>query len=188
MNNLKRLAIRMDEASRSNWNFILQKGFFVHGQEGMTVREFLFSRFGYDSDFIDNSVRTIFLNRSPVDGIDKVYVKDGDRLALGGAMPGLVGIVMGRDNPFKSFRKDIASKDGTADEAKGVSIRVFAKVFSTLAVESGEEILSRGIEIPGAYLQSVLEDHAAVYQDGGGAVEMPGDKEMVMVTVEFGSL
>lgn len=137
------LLISMNETAVSGWNYLLQKGFFLEGEAGMSVRAFLREALGFSDDYIDGTVRTVFLNNSPVDDIDDTYIKDGDRMALGSAMPGLVGIVMGRDNFYKSFRSGIAVKEAARADSSPAMLSV--KVFATLAVESGRSILERGI-------------------------------------------
>ena len=112
-----RLNIHMKTESISGWNFLLQKGFTLQGHAGMSVRAFLQESLGYENCLIDESVRTIFLNSSPVDDIDGAHLKEGDRVALGSAMPGLVGICMGRDNPYKDFRSDISVKEENIAES-----------------------------------------------------------------------
>lgn len=176
----------MQSESRSAWNFILQKGFWVVGPEGKSVRDFLKITLGFDDTILDERVRTIFVNNSPVDSIDTVYVEDGAKLALGGAMPGLVGIVMGRDNPYKNFRSGISCHE-TEATMKGVQrVRVFLKVFSTLAVETGSDILARGIELKANVLKDflvqkeelLLNPEVIEYMDALG-------EEYVLFTVEF---
>ncbi|HKI82544.1 MAG TPA: hypothetical protein VKA04_12920, partial [Pseudodesulfovibrio sp.] len=103
---------------------------------------------------------------SPVDNLDETYIKDGDRMALGSAMPGLVGIVMGRDNFYKSFRSGIAVKDHTKSDAGPA--RVSMKVFSTLAVESGRGLLGRGILVDAALLAGFLREKKALFVEGDG--------------------
>lgn len=185
MSNAKCLTIRMAAASRTAWNFLLQKGFYLTSNSGMTIRQFLVETVGYENCFIDETVRTVFLNSSPVDDIDAAHVKDGDRIALGSAMPGLVGICMGRDNPYKSFRSDIAceGEDGTGSGVE--SIRVFVKVFSTLAVETGEAILRQGIEARVVDLAKLFEEQADLLIDGDIEGLPTTDDATVTITVEF---
>lgn len=186
MNDLACLSLRMKADSRSLWNFILQKGFHVRGLSGMTVRQFLVEGLGYENAMIDESVRTIFLNSSPVDDIDAAYVKDGDRLALGSAMPGLVGIVMGRDNPYKEFRSGIACKGTGIVEKDERVIRLFVKIFSTLAVDTGTAVLAGGIEIKAGQLADFLERNKAHLIGGDGLDQLPEKSEQdVRVAVEF---
>lgn len=153
------LKLEMRSGARLAFNTLLQRGFYLTGPDGLSVREFLRRVVGYDDECIDGQVRTIFLNSSPMDGIDETHVKDGDRLSLGSAMPGLVGICMGRDNPYKSFRSDL-SCDKDEEVGKGGTVRVMVKVFSVLAVDTGADILAAGIEMDGKVLADLLEKEA----------------------------
>lgn len=174
----------MKEGGRRSWYYPLQKGVFLPTASGMSVREFLHDVLHFDDAYIESTVRTIFLNNSPVDDIDRTRIADGDRLALGSAMPGLVGIVMGRDNPFKSFRSDISARDG-ATGSSGESIFVGVKLFSSLAAESGAAVLERGVTMDALMLADFLADRTdqvidadgmdgealvAALRDGGGRI------------------
>lgn len=184
MNDYTCLKLRMAKESRTAWNTLLQRGFYLNGPANRTVRAFVNDVFEFDDCFIDETVRTIFLNSSPVDDIDEAFVRDGDRLALGSAMPGLVGICMGRDNPYKSFRSGIACHDEGGEADSTETIRVFAKVFSTLAVESGEDILKRGIEADAGQLVALLREKAAFVLEGPAPDALPKEGE-VAVAVTF---
>lgn len=153
--------VRMRQEGRLAWNYLLQKGFYLAGRAGMTVREYLASALGYDDRNIEDQVRTIFLNSSPMDDIDSAHVRDGDRLALGSAMPGLIGICMGRDNPYKGFRSDISARADESVADPRQIIRVFVKIFSTLAVDTGESVLARGIGMDAKELADFLDRHKA---------------------------
>lgn len=186
MNDVSCLTIRMKPEVKTAWNSILQKGFFLSGHEGMSVRQFMVECLGYDNCLVDESVRTVFLNSSPVDNIDTALVKDGDRLALGSAMPGLVGICMGRDNPYKEFRSGIACHGNEGQVSSEAAIRVYVKIFSTLAVDTGADILARGIEVDAGQLFAFLEMNKAhlLNEEGlGGLTE--GNSGDVRVVVEF---
>jgi hypothetical protein len=160
------MEISMVAEAAWSWNYILQKGFFLDGVSGTSVRRFLHEALGFDDDYIDSTVRTIFLNNSPVDDLDDTYIKDGDRMALGSAMPGLVGIVMGRDNFYKSFRSGIAVKDHSRSDA--APARLSMKVFSTLAVESGRGLLARGILVDAVQLAGFLREKKGQFLEGDG--------------------
>lgn len=184
MNNASHMTIRMKIDSRTAWNTLLQRGFYLSGPAGKSVREFLVKAFNYEDCFIDETVRTVFLNSSPVDDINTAHVKEGDRLALGSAMPGLVGICMGRDNPYKEFRSGIACHADEADDSSGGTIRVFAKIFSSLAVETGEDILRRGIEVNASHLANLLEEQSDHLLEGPSPADLSTEKTL-FVTVEF---
>ncbi len=158
MNNNAGLNLKMKSESRIAWNTLLQKGFYLIGQSGMTVRQFMIEIVGYTDSQIEEEVRTVFLNFSPVDDIDTAYVKNDDRLAMGSPMPGLVGICMGRDNPYKSFRSGIDTQNEEGGEQFGDPIRVFIKVFSTLAVDTGADLLKSGILVNADLLTTLLAE------------------------------
>lgn len=186
MNNVECLTVKMSVDALPAWKFILQKGFFLRAKSGMTVRQFLMEVLGYENSFIDETVRTIFLNSSPVDDISSVHLKDGDRVAIGGAMPGLVGIVMGRDNPYKEFRSGIACAGNEADLVPENEIRIFTKVFSTVVTKTGVDILARGIEIEGAELKALLQENKIHLFNEGGLEQFVFDQDRdVRVVVEF---
>lgn len=184
MNNKHELNIVMKSEGLSGWSHILQKGYYKTGPANRTVREFIMAVTGYDCEFIDTTVRTIFLNYSPVDDIDQVLVKEGDKLSLGGAMPGLVGIVMGRDNPYKSFREGITCDGGEEMDSSEGDVRVFMKVFSTLVQKTGIELLNRGIELTVDEVNIVLEGVKQHIIDDGGILAFDG-KQVALVSVEF---
>lgn len=184
-NNIESIEIPMDQAAVSDWNYLLQKGFALKGMSGMSVREFLHQQLEFDDEFIESEVRTVFLNFSPVDNLDETHIKDGDKMALGSAMPGLVGIVMGRDNFYKSFRSGIAAK---ADEAgaEQVPVTLSVKVFSTLAVASGRKILERGILIDAAVLATFLKGKQQFLGDDANVIErVEGETGLVPIRVRF---
>ncbi len=185
MSNANCMNIRMNIKSRTAWNTLLQRGLYIQGPAGRTVRVFLNEVFDYDDCFIDETVRTVFRNNSPVDDIDSAQVQEGDRMALGSAMPGLVGICMGRDNPYKDFRSDIACQDEEIQKDTGEKIRVFVKILSTLAVQTGEEILKRGIEVKVSDLANLLEEQKAHIISGPSASELSSKSDGVFITVEF---
>ncbi|MDD3310633.1 hypothetical protein [Pseudodesulfovibrio sp.] len=168
------MLLTMRRGARTGFNTLLQRGFYLAGRSGMTVRTFLREVLGYDDARIEGEVRTVFLNSSPMDGLDTTRLRDGDRLALGSAMPGLVGICMGRDNPYKSFRSSIGLAREDEDGA-GESIRVFVKIFSVLAVDTGEGVLARGIEVDRAPLLALIDRERANLLPEGG----PGPSEIL---------
>lgn len=168
MNELRYMNLVMTEESRSLWNYLLQKGFFLEAHAGMSVYDFFTTVLKYDDEFIEGTVRTVFLNNSPVDDINASHLKAGDRMALGSAMPGLVGIVMGRDNPFKSFRSDISAEVDDTDESRE-PILLSLKIFSTLAVQTGRELLERGILIDAGVLDDFLNDKESMIVEAEGS-------------------
>lgn len=167
MNDMEYIDIFIKAECKRGWFHPLQKGFFLNGVSGMSVRGFLHEALRFDDAYIEGSVRTIFLNNSPVDDIDQTHLSNGDCMALGSAMPGLVGIVMGRDNPYKSFRSDISARDGEQEAARK-PIRISVKLFSSLAVDTRDAVLGRGVSLDAGMLADFLEDKTDSVVDAGG--------------------
>lgn len=176
MNKVDCMTIRMKSDIASAWNYFLQKGFFLDGVSGMSVHDLLREVLHFDDEFIEQTVRTIFLNNGPVDDIYETRIKDGDRMALGSAMPGLVGIVMGRDNPYKSFRDDISEHDNQVDDSHE-PIRVSMKLFSVLTLKTRDDVLKRGIIAESQALHDFLQDKAEwiIEADGKSAAAFLAD-------------
>jgi hypothetical protein len=123
----------------------------VAGPCGMDT--FLGEILGLDPGYIRDRLRTIFVNGQPVDDIAHTMLAPGDELALSVAMPGLVGICMRLDSPFKSFRGDIthgraASRSHSDDQAGTVTV----KLFNFIAREIGPGLLARGVTVSGGKL------------------------------------
>ena len=167
MNDVEYVKLKVKAGSLHYWYYPLQKGVLLNGMSGMSVRAFFHESLLFDDSFIEGTVRTIFLNNSPVDDLDETFLKDGDRMALGSAMPGLVGIVMGRDNPYKSFRSDISAHEGMKEmDRKPATVSV--KLFSSLAVEAGAAILGRGVVMDALMLADFLADKTESILDADG--------------------
>jgi len=124
---------------------------------------FLGEILGLDPVYIRDRLRTIFVNGQPVDDIAHTMLAPGDELALSVAMPGLVGICMRLDSPFKSFRGDIthgraASRSHLGAQAGTVTV----KLFNFIAREIGPGLLARGVAVSGGRLARAVADGEGV--------------------------
>jgi len=99
-------------------------------------------------------------------------------------MPGLVGVVMGRDNPFKSFRDDISEHDNRTDKSRK-PIRVVMKLFSTLTLKTRDAVLERGIVSDAQGLHAFLHDKVEWIIEADGK---PGDAFLADIAVIDGQL
>ncbi|WP_022660989.1 hypothetical protein [Paucidesulfovibrio longus] len=132
-----------------HWLSPFRKGARVRCRTGEKLSDILLRQFGMKPDYVEKRVRTVFINGCPVDDLDAAVVADGDEVALAGALPGLVGICMGRNSPVAGFRRDITFHSGEAVRGQGV---VVLKLFNTVGQEAGPLLLSRGILLTGAEL------------------------------------
>ncbi|SDK95803.1 hypothetical protein SAMN05660337_1839 [Maridesulfovibrio ferrireducens] len=137
---------------------LLQKGVGVRGTAGMSIREFIKSCVGFAPDYIEQRVRTVFLNNCPADDIDSVRVKDGDILSLSGALPGVAGMAMGRDTAISAFRSEISAKN-TEDVGEG-EILVTVKLFNLIAKEGGPGLLKQGVIVDAALILQTFGEKA----------------------------
>jgi hypothetical protein len=134
----------------------LQGGFNVTACTGCTINSFLQDQLGINPDYVDERIKTVFLNGSPVDDFDTTLVGDGDALALSAAMPGLVGAVMRKGGVLASFRHSISAQSDA--ECKAVDQgTVTIKLFNLLVKELGAGFLSRGIWIKSDDFKSYLD-------------------------------
>ena len=82
---------------------LLQQGFYIEFSDG-NIQHLLCRICEMSPDDLRCLIQTLFLNGKPVDNMAKVYVRDGDCLALSAAMPGLVGATMRSGGPLASFQ------------------------------------------------------------------------------------
>ncbi len=148
---------------------LLQAGFLVESRPGISARDFMRHTLGFEDEYIEGEVSTVFINFEPVDDIDAATLSEGSLIALSAAMPGLVGAVMRRKSPYASFREAIsyaqpaATAGGTAQGGTGALVRV--KLFNSVMWDKGPEILARGI---------LVEEKAAAALLAGKSAAAPG--------------
>ncbi|MGD8609580.1 MAG: hypothetical protein PVJ44_13210 [Desulfobacterales bacterium] len=117
-------------------------------ETGRSIKELFCGPFGIAEDYFDNRIQTVFLDGKAVDNVDTAWVKDGSRVALSAAMPGLVGATFrkgGRYAPFRGSISYLASKNADAG-GKGV---ITLKFFNMIAKELGPAFMQKGVIIEG---------------------------------------
>ncbi len=150
---------------------LLQAGFYLDAEVGVSAREFIREALGFEDAYIEGRISTVFLDSEPVDDIDAAIVRDGSRLALSAAMPGLVGAVMRRKSFYAAFREGIshghrAAEDPSPAEIEGAGAseprrgRVLVKLFNSIMDERGRGVLERGVILEGGELARALAGSA----------------------------
>lgn len=125
---------------------LLRKGFMVKAHVGGSIADMLREQFGLSSTYIEDRIRTAFLDGKPVDDFETAIISDGSTMAFSAAMPGLVGATFRRGGLLAPFRNTItysSSDTGTEVELGFVTI----KLFNLLAREIGTTFLKQGIFI-----------------------------------------
>ncbi len=86
----------------------LQSGFKVLVETGCSLNQLFNDQLGLDPGYVEDRIKTVFLDGSPVDDFDTAVIRDGITLALSAAMPGLVGAVLRKGGVLASFRHSIS--------------------------------------------------------------------------------
>ena len=122
---------------------LLQKGFRLEVQAGVSVRSLLVDQLGVSAEYLEGRIQTIFVDGKPIDDLDRVAVRDGSTLALSSAMPGLLGATLRRGGYYAVLRSQISHRgeDLSARAADGI---VLVKLFNLTLVELGPSFLERG--------------------------------------------
>jgi hypothetical protein len=157
------LVLELEAGQISALFWFLQGGFFIKGVEvGCSVKSFLTAQLGMSPEFIRDSISTIFLDGKPVDDPDTAVVRDGSRLALSSALPGLVGATMRRGGALASLRSSITYKEtGICSGGKGT---VHVKLFNMVMEQAGPWLLQNGILVTGPDLESFLQKNTGLIE------------------------
>src|SRR4051794_38323776 len=86
---------------------LLQRGVDLKACTGGSLRELLCAQLGIPADYVTGRITTIFLDNRPVDDLERTQIREGSRVTLSAAMPGLVGAVMRRSGFYAALRQGI---------------------------------------------------------------------------------
>lgn len=136
---------------------LLQRGVAVQAELGCPLRELLCGQFGIPGDYVEGRITTIFLDNHPVDDLDRSLIREGSRVTLSAAMPGLVGATMRRSGFYSALRQGISHAEA-ADEAASGEGSVRLKLFNLLLPELSPLILARGILLQQDELAVLVRD------------------------------
>ncbi|HIJ55657.1 MAG TPA: hypothetical protein HPQ03_05980 [Deltaproteobacteria bacterium] len=170
---LTTLTLKLDPESISVFNPLLGGGVSVCAPSGISVKAYICSHLGIDSDYFENRIQTLFLNGSPVDDPETAVLKKGSVLALSGAMPGLAGATLRRGGFYGRLRGEISYDRDTACETTGECfIRV--KLFNLLIKELGPLFLEKGIQVDSGTVSELFKNRRRRFLDGCRAAELDG--------------
>lgn len=128
---------------------------------GRSLRATMEDDLGLGRKCVDERVRAVFLDGSPVDDIDADCARTGCTLALAGALPGVAGICMQRESRIGVYREgithaaDTPTNPATQDREP---VRMTLKLFNTIAAECLAQVLERGVELRAARLAELLDE------------------------------
>jgi hypothetical protein len=154
---------------------LLRHGFMVETQVGCSIRTMLCEALGLDDNYVEDRIKTIFLDAKPVDDISTASINDGSVLALSGAMPGLAGATLRRGGHLASFRGSISCRsDGK--NALSQDGHVFVKLFNLLVKDLGPIFLKKGILIKKEQLEDFFRRQPEDFWLGLTSAHLNGQK------------
>ena len=166
------LTVRRAELAR--FKALLQSGVPVRAGARRSVLSFLVDDLGLAPEYVRQRITTVFLDDQVVDVLEDAALKEGSRLALSAAMPGLVGATLRRSGPYAAMRAEItrsAEHDvGARTPAATTLIRV--KLFNLLLDEMGPALLERGVLLEPEAIEALGYDAGAAQRDPGDLVEL----------------
>ena len=142
---LPELTLTIDWQDLSFYTTLLQSGVEIKGSEGETMAIFLDRLPGFTLDYISDVVQTIFLNGTAVDDLTTPLKGQNPVLALSAAMPGLAGAIF-RRNSFHAGLRTQPDKE-VSKEIKNRPLTVTLKLFNSIALERGPELMRIGVSI-----------------------------------------
>ncbi len=136
---------------------LLQQGVMVKVWVGCTIRALLRKQFGWNSKYIEDRIKTIFLDGKTVDDVDSAMIKDGSTLALSAALPGLAGATLRRGGMLASFRNQITHREGEKAPRRQEGL-IIVKLFNLIARDVGPTLLKEGVYVRPKDLERLLKD------------------------------
>jgi len=125
---------------------LLQRGVALRLPGPCSVLAFLVEHLGLTPEYVAQRITTVFLDGQVVDLLERAMLREGSRLALSGAMPGLVGATLRRGGAYAAMRSEITrAAEDDVDPGKGATIVVLVKLFNLLVQEIGPALLERGV-------------------------------------------
>lgn len=150
-----RLHITVPETMVSKFFDLLQAGFAVKAETGVTIKAFLRDQIGLSETYVDERIQTLFLDFKPVDDADQATIQDGSRLALSAAMPGVAGALFRKGGRYRAMRKGISHQ--TKEDSPGRKKSwVTIKLFNLVLRELGSFFLSKGVRLDGRQVQDFI--------------------------------
>lgn len=155
----------------SRFTAALQQGVRLRVRAGATLQGFLEDELGLDPRYVAERITTVFLDGQVVDRLEDVALRDGSRLALSAAMPGLVGATLRRGGYYAAMRGAITHR-AAATAAGEAPALVRVKLFNLLIAELGPVLLGHGVVVSRGEAEALLRGASAGALPQGDAVEL----------------
>lgn len=166
-----RVCLTLDKTNMPLFFGLLQQGVQIKTRLGCSIKTFLCSRLGIPPDYVEDRIRTIFLDGKAVDDVDSAIIREGSTLSLSAAMPGLVGSTFKRGSHLAAFRSTVTHQKDAPGPSSSEEGFIILKLFNLTVRELGPALLNRGIWLSPQVLQNVLkgQDFQRVKKEGKAA-------------------
>ncbi|HAM49625.1 MAG TPA: hypothetical protein DCP92_02610 [Nitrospiraceae bacterium] len=145
----------------------------IRAHVGCSINTFLHEQIGASQEYIQDRIRTVFLDGKPVDDLDSAIIKNKSRLTLSAAMPGLVGATMRRGGVYSTLRSAITYREGSKHSTTGEGF-VQLKLFNLVMEELGPSLLRRDILLKSSDLADFLKEQPQDFWQGCGGIFLNG--------------
>lgn len=140
------MTLTLDRAEFARFKALLQRGVAVRVGACRSVLGFLVEEAGLTPEYVRQRITTVFLDSQVVDVLEDAMLREGSRLALSAAMPGLVGATLRRSGPYAAMRAEITrTAEHEVHVRTGATTVIHVKLFNLLLDEIGPVLLERGV-------------------------------------------
>jgi hypothetical protein len=158
-----RLSLHIQMRNPAVLTTLLGQGVRLTITTGRNLRQVLVDQIGFEPDYLQNRLQTIFVNARPIDDVEHVIIEPDAVIALSAAMPGLVGAVLRRGGYLSAMRRGISQDAQASNAPNEMQGFVTLKLFNTVAREKGAAVLQKGIwltrEEAGDLLSQLISGH-----------------------------
>ena len=157
---LPQLTLRLPAAALPGFASLLQHGLLFPVDRPVGILPFLLALPGFNAEYIERTVQTIFLDGVAADRLDHELTA-GSTLALSAAMPGLAGAIFRRQGLHASLRSQPATVPAAGHITTG---HITLKLFNRIATDRVGDLLAHGFLVTGKALHAFAARREALFQ------------------------
>lgn len=154
--------LTLSVAKIDRFTTLFQSGIKLPVASGMPVGVFINSLPGFDIDYISNTIQTIFLDGNAIDNLEHPLTRRDHVLALSAAMPGLAGAIFRRNSLCAALRT--RSDNLHTSKKSNHELSILLKLFNSIALEKGGELLRSGGLFSGETLHSFFQQRPSLLE------------------------
>jgi hypothetical protein len=138
---------------------LLGQGIGIRIDNGQRLDALLLDALDIPPSYLKERIQTLLVNGQVIDQEDQVRLYEGDTVALGAVMPGLVGTTLRKGVHLAPMRKNISFKERSQATEAGSTGMIKVKLFNLVAREMGPQILAKGVWVATETLPSLVQQH-----------------------------